>query len=155
MGQSTWGNVINAGNAMRALTMSTMDSLETVYPFWAANRQCAPMTATAVMEEPVSADRAKNVPKTLTAAHMAVIELVITGNVVLRVKSTQIARAVHRVICANMLTACVREATADCYRFRIVSEQYSNRSMYMVICVLSHLSHLTARFVNGRRVLLA
>merc|ERR1711951_297838 len=65
-----------------------------------------------------------------------VIELVITGNAVLRVKSTQIARAVHRVICANMLIACVREATADSYRFRIVSEQYSNRSMYMVICVL-------------------
>ena len=56
-------------------------------------------------EEPVSADRAKNAPKILTAAHMAVIALVITGNVVLRVKSTQIARAVHRVICANMLIA--------------------------------------------------
>merc|ERR1719295_1369564 len=140
---------------MRALTMSTMDSLETVYPFWAANRQCAPMTATAVMEEPVSADRAKSVLKTLTAAHMAVIEPVITGNAALRVRRTQIVPAVHRVICANMLIACVREASADSYRFRIDSEQYSNRSMYMVICVLYHLSHLTARFVNGRRVLLA
>ena len=97
--------MINAGNAMRALTMSTMDSLETVYPFWAANRQCAPMTATAVMEEPVSADRAKNVPKTLTAAHMVVIELAITGNAVRRVQRTQIVPAVHRVISANMLIA--------------------------------------------------
>ena len=48
----------------------------------AVDRQCAPMTATAVMEEPVSADRAKNVPKTLTAA---VAALVIAGNAVLRV----------------------------------------------------------------------
>merc|ERR1711973_1028026 len=109
MGQSTWGNVINAGNAMRALTMSTMDSLETVYPFWAANRQCAPMTATAVMEEPVSADRAKNAPKTLTAA---VVMLVITGNAVLRALRTQIVRAVHWVICANTPIACAREVNA-------------------------------------------
>merc|ERR1711973_904295 len=153
MGQSTWGNVINAGNAMRALTMSTMDSLETVYPFWAANRQCAPMTATAVMEEPVSADRAKNVPKTLTAAHMAVIELVITDNAVHRVQRTQIARAVHRVICANMLIACVREATADSYRFRIGYVQYDCRQVYSVVCIMYQPYHLTARFVNGRRVL--
>merc|ERR1719385_543246 len=99
-----------------------MDSLETVYPFWAANRQCAPMTATAVMEEPVSADRAKNVSKTLTAAATAVIELVITGNAVHRVQRTQIVLAVHRVICANMLIACVREASADSVRFRIGSQ---------------------------------
>merc|ERR1711973_1008117 len=120
----------------RALTMSTMDSLETVYPFWAANRQCAPMTATAVMEEPVSADRAKNVPKTLTAAHMAVIELVITGNAVLRVKSTQIVPAVHRVICANMLIACVREASADSYRFRIGYVQCDSRPVYSAVCIV-------------------
>merc|ERR1711973_393688 len=126
MGQSTWGNVINAGNAMRALTMSTMDSLETVYPFWAANRQCAPMTATAVMEEPVSADRAKNVSKTLTAAATAVIELVITGNAVLRVQHTQIVRAVHRVISVNMLIACVREASADSVRIRIDYVQHDS-----------------------------
>jgi len=106
--------VINAGNAMRALTMSTMDSLETVYPFWAANRQCAPMTATAVMEEPVSADRAKNVPKTLTAA---VVMLVITDSAVLRARRTQIAQAVHRVICANMLIACAREVNAEYKRY--------------------------------------
>jgi len=99
---------------MRALTMSTMDSLETVYPFWAANRQCAPMTATAVMEEPVSADRAKNVPKTLTAA---VVMLVITDSAVLRARRTQIVRAVPRVICANMLIACAREVNAEYERY--------------------------------------
>merc|ERR1712219_88965 len=100
------------------------------------NRQCAPMTATAVMEGPVSADRAKNVPKTLTAAHMAVIELVITGNAVLRVQRTQIVPAVHRVICANMLIACVREATADSVRIRIGYVQCDSPPIYSVICII-------------------
>merc|ERR1711972_291777 len=86
----------------------------------------------------------KNVPKTLTAAHMAVIELVTTGNAVLRVKSTQIARAVHRVICVNMLIACVREASADSYRFRIGYVQYDCRPVYSVVCIMYQPYHLTA-----------
>ena len=83
---------------MRALTMSTTASPETVCPFLAANRQRAPMTVIVVMEEAVSADRAKNAEWTLTAA---VLVLVITANVAIPVLRQRTARATHRGICAN------------------------------------------------------
>ena len=51
----------NAGSALPAVTMSTMAPSETVCPFQAVNHRDAAMTANAVMEEPASPARAKNV----------------------------------------------------------------------------------------------
>ena len=83
---------------MRALTMSTTASPETVCPFLAVNPQCAPMTVIVAMEEPVSADRAKNAQWTLTAAAVGSVIMV---NVVIPVTLQMTARAMHRGICAN------------------------------------------------------
>jgi len=89
---------MNAGNAMRALTMSTTDSPGTAYPFWAVNRQRAPMMVIAVTEEPVSADRVKNAQRTLTAVAIA---RVITVNAVIPVLLQRTAPTIPRGICAN------------------------------------------------------
>jgi len=120
---------MNAGNVMRALTMSTMDSLETVFPFWAVNRQCAHMTVIVVMEEPVSADRARNAQPILTAA---VVVLVITDSAGLHVKRTQTAAAVLRVICANTPIACAEEANAKQYIWMVYST-----AMALTLCTCS------------------
>ena len=138
---------------MRALTMSTTASPETVCPFLAANRQRAAMTVIVVMEEAVSADRAKNAQWTLTAA---VLVLVITANVAIPVLMQRTARATHRGICANTdfvvcppspfhpLTLsihnllctlsdlqCVREVSAD--QFQIGCIPHSNLSIETVL----------------------
>jgi len=122
---------------MRALTMSTTASPETVCPFLAANRQRAPMTVIVVMEEAVSADRAKNAEWTLTAA---VLVLVITANVAIPVLRQRTARATHRGICANTDSACVRGVIAD--QFQIGCIPHANLSNEIALIFLQCIDSL-------------
>ena len=68
----------NAGSAMPVRTMSIMDSLETAYPFWAANRQCAPMMETVAKEGLASLEiaitRSAATPQSAPMANIAIME---------------------------------------------------------------------------------
>jgi len=109
---------MNAGNVMRALTMSTMAPSETVSPLWAVNHRDVPVTVTVVEADTVPPDRARNAHTTLTAA---VPNLVIMDNVGMPVILPLTAPAVHRVICVNTDIACAREAIARRFRWTVYS----------------------------------
>merc|ERR1719283_236112 len=91
--------------------MSIMDSLETVYPFWAANRQCAPMMVTVVKEGPASLEIA--ITRSAVTPQSAPMEsIVIMESAGIHALIHQTVLRSRQVISANMDCASVREACA-------------------------------------------